>query len=506
MADSAETIEVTAPRGAVRGRVLDGMYRFAGIPFAEAPTGDRRFRPPVPKAPHEGVLDATEFGAVAPQNPSMLEAMFGSEPERWDEDCLHLNIWTPDVSPAEPLPVMVWIHGGAFEIGSGSSPIYDGAAFARDGVILVTINYRLGCLGFMELGHLDPELRGSGNTGLLDQAEALRWVAENISAFGGDPSNVTIFGESAGSMSVCAQLVLADSRGLFHKAIAQSGGLSAPAPVDLAEETTAEFMATAGISSLDELRAAPAEDLLAAHLKMATERMAHTDETIARHGHPLGYLPFRPVADGTTVPADPMQEVRRGATAQVPLLIGTNLDEWNLFALMAPGSEDRDALRARLAAIDPNPDAVLAAYETDHPGASVGALESSVFTDVVFRAPASQLAAEQAKHAPVWQYRFDWPSPAMDGALGAAHVVEIPFVFDMVGEEQLALLLGAEPPTELSSAVHGAWVSFARDSVPEFSGVDWPALDGGPRKVLRMDVDSEVITDPQAASLDAWSQ
>ncbi|MCZ7630648.1 MAG: carboxylesterase family protein [Microthrixaceae bacterium] len=203
---------MSTPRGEVRGLLHEGVARFLGIPFAKAPIGELRFRAPVANDAHEGILDATEFRAISPQNPSMMDALFGGEAERWDEDCLHLNVWTPTATPAEPLPVMVWIHGGGFEMGSGSSPLYHGESFARSGVVYVSINYRLGSLGFLELGHLDPAMSGSGNVGLLDQVEALRWVTENISAFGGDPDNVTVFGESAGAMSVSLLLTMPSAR------------------------------------------------------------------------------------------------------------------------------------------------------------------------------------------------------------------------------------------------------------------------------------------------------
>jgi para-nitrobenzyl esterase len=196
-ADDTEVV-VEAPAGALRGRWADGVARFAGIPFAAPPVGEQRFRPPAPAPDWEGVRDARHFGPISPQNPSLMDALFGGEAEQWDEDCLHLNVWTPSVETESPLPVMVWIHGGGFEMGSGSSPLYHGESFAHSGVVYVSINYRLGSLGFLELGHLDPGYAGSGNVGLLDQVAALRWVRDNVAAFGGDAGNVTVFGESAG--------------------------------------------------------------------------------------------------------------------------------------------------------------------------------------------------------------------------------------------------------------------------------------------------------------------
>ena len=500
-----ETIEVTGPAGTVRGLLHEGVARFAGVPFAATTSGAGRFAPPVPLEGFGEVLDATEFRAISPQNPSMMDALFGGEAEQWDEDCLHLNVWTPDPTPDEPLPVMVWIHGGGFEMGSGSSPIYHGESFARSGVVYVSVNYRLGSLGFLELGHLDGAFAGSGNVGLLDQVEALRWVQRNIAAFGGDPGRVTIFGESAGAMSVSSLLTMPAARGLFHGAIAQSGALAAAkAPAD-ARDTTAEFMEHAGMGGIEELLAAPVQDLLVAHSKMSTARIGDPEAVLRRHRNPLAFLPFRPVADGSVLPSDPLAQVRSGQGAQVPLLIGTNLEEWNLFALMSPPSTERSAVLARLAHVHPDPESVVAAYESEHPDASIAELENAVFTDLVFRAPAVQLADAHRPHAPVWQYRFDWRSPAMGGLIGASHAVEIPFVFDMVTDHRLHVLLGPEAPVDLASSMHRAWIEFARHGRPDLEGIDWPAVDGGSRPVLRLDSRPEVLVDPHAGSLGCWT-
>lgn len=503
-AEGSETVDVATPRGDVRGLLHEGIARFEGIPFAKAPTGELRFRPPVAIDEYEGILDATEFRAISPQNPSMMDALFGGEAEHWDEDCLHLNVWTPTLTPSEPLPVMVWIHGGGFEMGSGSSPLYHGESFARSGVVYVSINYRLGSLGFLELGHLDPALSGSGNVGLLDQVEALRWVAENIPAFGGNPDNVTIFGESAGAMSVSTLLTMPSARGLFHKAITQSGALTSVKDPAHAAVTTDEFMGLAALSTIEELQSVPVTALLAAHAKISAARIADPDGVIKRDGSPLAFLPFRPVSDGREVPNDPFAEVVAGRAAKVPLLVGTNLEEWKLFALMTQPSVDRDALSARVRLLGADPDAVIAAYESDHPGATIAELETAMFTDAVFRVPASRLADAYVSHAPVWQYRFDWRSPAMGGMLGAAHALEIPFVFDMVTDHRLHVMVGPEAPETLAHSMHEAWVAFARDGSPRFRSLDWPAVRAGERPVLCMGEDSSVQDDPLAASRECW--
>jgi para-nitrobenzyl esterase len=501
-----EVVVVAAPAGALRGRWLGGVARFAGIPFAEAPTGPRRFRPPVAPAPWDGVRDALHFGAVSPQNPSMMDALFGGETEVWDEDCLHLNVWS--TSPGDATagrPVMVWIHGGGFEMGSGSSPLYHGESFARSGVVYVSINYRLGSLGFLELGHLDDTYAGSGNVGLLDQVAALRWVRDNIGVFGGDPDNVTVFGESAGAMSVSTLMCMPDAAGLFHKVIAQSGSVASAKSPEQAERDTAEFMEEAGVTNVAELVDLPVSELLGAHSRMGMARLSVPEDVIQRFGSPLAVLPFRPVADGRSVPTDPLGAIAGGCAAGVPLVIGTNLEEWKLFALLSPPTETLEALRERLALLTEDPDGALAAYQGDHPEAPPAALEQAVLTDYVFRIPACALADAQAAHAPVWQYRFDWRSPALGGLLGAAHAVEIPFVFDMVEDHRLHVLVGAEAPAGLARTMHDAWVATATHSDPAGAGVAWPQVDGPGRPVLCLDDEHQVRVDPQSATRRFWS-
>jgi para-nitrobenzyl esterase len=496
---------VEAPAGALRGRLLDGVARFAGIPFAKAPVGELRFRAPVAAEPWEGVRDALHFGAVSPQNPSMMDALFGGEAEVWDEDCLHLNVWTtcPGDTTANR-PVMVWIHGGGFEMGSGSSPLYHGEHFARSGVVFVSINYRLGSLGFLELGHLDGSFAGSGNAGLLDQVEALRWVRDNISAFGGNPQDVTVFGESAGAMSVSLLMCMPDAAGLFHKAIAQSGSLAAAKSPEQAVSDTNEFMAEAGATNLEELQALPVAELLAAHSKMALARLSVPEDVIERFGSPLAVLAFRPVADGRIVPADPLSAVAAGSAAGIPLVIGTNLEEWKLFALLMAPTETMEALANRLALLSDDPEEALAAYTAEHPEAPPAALEQALLTDYVFRIPACALADAQSAHAPVRQYRFDWRSPAFGGLLGAAHAVEIPFVFDMVEDHRLHVLVGAEAPAGLARSMHSAWVATAVTGSPETAETSWPTVDSPGRPVLCLDEETVIRHDPEGGTRTFW--
>jgi para-nitrobenzyl esterase len=490
--------------GKVEGREKDGVLLFAGIPYAAAPVGERRFRPPAPHAGWDGVRPATQFGRAAPQKPRAGSALPGIDLE-WDEDCLFLNVVTPAADDGRR-PVMVWIHGGAFVTGSGRTPWYNGVSFARrHDVVVVTINYRLGALGFLHLGGLDDGYASSGINGILDQVAALEWVRDNVAAFGGDPGNVTIFGESAGGMSVATLLGVPAARGLFHKAIPQSGAAHHTLDPGTAGAIAARFCEAADARSVEELLALPVERLLDAQLAVEEALLADPAAVTGEDGAPLT-LPYRPVVDGAHLPRSPIDAVHAGEAAGVPLLTGTNLDEFTLFSLMASQDLDDERVVRRMAAVLPDPEAALAAYRSARPDASPFALWTAAMTDQVFRIPAVRLAEAQARHQPdTWMYLFTWPSTAFGGRLGSCHALEIPFVFNMLGARGVAEFCGEGPPGDVALAMHDAWAAFARTGDPSHPGIpEWPRYEPGRRATLEFGTARRVLDDPQATERAVW--
>jgi para-nitrobenzyl esterase len=497
-----EPIVATA-QGKIRGQEQDGYVRFRGLPFARA----ERFAPPQPVEPWDDVRDALEFGPICPQNPSQLEQVMGArDANPQDEDCLSLNVWTPDLSGAHP--VMVWIHGGAFVQGSGRVPWYDGRNFARDGIVLVTINYRLGPLGFLNL----PGVPGSANAGILDQIAALRWVRENIANFGGDPDNVTIFGESAGGMSVGTLLGASDAAGLFQKAIPQSGASSMAMPSDVASRIAARVASEAGVGAgdVEALRALPVEKLLEATLTVQNLGATNPKELFGAD-YTGATMAFQPVVDGVVLDGVPIESVRAGSAKKVATLVGTTKDEWNLFTAFLPddgGSLRRVPLPLRnlLERAGRTPDEFLKAYEHTMHAPSELDLRNAIETDRTFRIPAIRLAeAQSAQLAPTFMYLFAWPSTAFGGKLRACHALEIPFAFDNLNAPGADVFTGGSPPQELASDAHAAWVAFAKTGDPsnERTG-EWPAYTTSRRATMVLDTPCHVTDDPGAGTRLIW--
>ncbi|MBV8234302.1 MAG: carboxylesterase/lipase family protein [Acidimicrobiia bacterium] len=490
-------VETTS--GSVQGRHQDGIFDFRGIPYAAPPVGPLRFRPPQPLERWTGVRDATRFGPVAPQNQGAMERLFGAPTQNIDEDCLTLNVWTPACDDGKR-PVMVWIHGGAFLYGTGATPWYDGHGFAREGVVLVTINYRLGAFGFL---HVD----GQGNNGILDQVAALEWVRDNIAAFGGDPGNVTVFGESAGAMSVGTLLGLPAAKGLFVKAIAESGAAHSARPADLSAELAGTFLAELGVDpgpgAVDRLRDIPMQTLLDAQAKVVEREMGSGGRG----------MPFAPVVDGVVLPESPFDAIGNGQAAGVSVLIGTTRDEWRLFTLLDPSLsklDDQGAARrlGRLVRDPARAPDVIAHYRSTRPETNVSDLWSEVATDVIFRMPAIRLAETQsALGNDVFMYRFDYATPVFGGALGACHALEIPFVFEMLdaGAEMFVGPLSDDLRT-LARRMHESWAAFARAGRPAADGLpEWPRYTDERRATMLFDLEPSLVDDPGGDDRAVWA-
>ena len=488
-------LEVRTTSGTVRGTAEGPVRVFKGIPYAAPPFGDLRFAAPAPPTPWSGVRECTAYGptALKPPYPVPVDALL-PEPVVPGEDVLNLNVWTPH--DAQGLPVLVWVHGGAFVNGSGAVPQYDGTAFARDGVVTVTFNYRLGVDGFL---HFDDG--GPANRGLLDQVAALEWVRDNIAAFGGDPSRVTVAGESAGAMSVVSLLSMPRAQGLFTRAAAQSGsGHFALQPAT--STTVAEALAARlGVPLTREAFAAvEPEQLVAAQFALSREISATPDP--ARWGElVLNAMAFEPVIDGDVLPALPVRAVQAGAGSDVDLLIGANTDEHALF-LVPNGVVDlvsEPLLGMVLAGYGLGPEA-LDAYRGDAPTATPGELMVAVATDWYFRIPALRLAEARAAAAgSTHVYEFAWPSPQFGGRLGACHALEIPFVFDTLAASGSEALGGDAAPQALADVMHRAWVDFVSTGEP-----GWPTYDVGDRLVQVFGTLTAVTPDPRGAQRQVW--
>jgi len=497
MSVAAGQLVVTTRRGQLRGQVTEGVAAFKGIRYAAPPFGPNRFQSPRPSQSWDGVRDAIAYGAVPPQPPYVapFDWLLGDQ-GRAGEDCLNLNVWTPNPS-RDRLPVMVWIHGGAFMRGSGALATYDGGRFARDGVVCVTINYRLGADGFLHLGD------GTANRGLLDQVAALDWVQENIQAFGGDPARVTIFGESAGAFSVATLLSMPRAKGLFARAIAQSGAAQHTSSVATAQMVGRNLADKLGVApTMTSIGAVPLERLVAAQAELSAELAARPDP--ARWGEVAANgMMFEPVVDGEVVPARPIERIVAGAGAGVDLMVGTTTEEWRFF--LVPGgaidrvTDDRLVTTARVMGLDV--ERALPVYRSSRPQATPGDLLGALITDWFFRVPAIRLAEAHARNGgSPYLYEFAWRSPLFDGRFGAAHALEIGFVFDNLGREGAMTLAGDAPPQALADAMHRAWVAFATNGAP-----GWSSYDVRERTVMRfVATGGTVVMDPAANERRLW--
>jgi len=494
---------VSTTNGQLRGSADGGVHRFLGVPYAAPASGANRLRPPQPVQPWTDVRDATRYGA-APFQLAPPESA-GTE---WDtglagEDCLNLNIWTPDPG-GSGLPVMVWIQGGAFEIGSTAA--YDGRNFARDGVVCVVINWRVGADGFLDLGD------GQANVGLLDQVAALEWVRGNIAAFGGDPGNVTVFGQSAGAMSIGVLLSMPRAEGLFRRAILQSGAAHHAIPTGTAQRIGGFLAGKLGVPPTREaLAAVPAQQFLAAQAELKADLFADPDP--ARWGQEVlsSSMLWQPTVDGDVIPRRPIERIAAGAGSTVDVMVGTNTEDWKLFLAITgviSKVSEQDLVESR--SVDGFPPigayglpagTAYREYRAHYPDSSPGDVLAAVETDWWVRLPAIRLAdarATSATSARTFMYEFAWPAPG----LGAVHAVEVPFVFGTLDKHSRLFgpLLGADPPQELADAMHAAWVSFAATGDP-----GWPDYDLERRATMLFNIDSSLVYDPRAWERELWA-
>jgi para-nitrobenzyl esterase len=499
---------VSIHQGKLEGDEQGGLLVFKGVPFAAPPVGARRWLAPEKPESWTGLRDARRFGAVSHQNQVMLSALsamvVGGEQS---EDCLSLNVWTPALD-GKRRPVMVWIHGGAFTIGSGSQPLYDGSVLARRGdVVVVTINYRLGPLGFLRLADVtNGKIPATGNEGMLDQVAALRWVRDNIAEFGGDPGNVTIFGESAGGMSVGTILAMPSARGLFHKAIPQSGASHTGASVARANRTAERVLSKLGVHPGDAgaIRALTPEQLLTGTL---------LDD--GRTPDPELGMAYQPVVDGTHVPRAAIEMVGDGTASGVAVMVGSTLEEWKLFSLMDPSLHklDRAGLGARVSRrlTAAAADALIDTYEKARAarGESVTPAElfTAIETDRTFRMPGVRLAQVQRRHdSRVYSYLFTWPSPAMGGVLGSCHALELGFVFGTNSLPGMTMFAGAGPAAEkLAAQMQDAWLAFARSGDPSCeSAGTWEGYTEARRPTMVFGANTKLEDAPRDQERRAW--
>lgn len=493
MSDLAPIV-VRTSSGFVRGAVSAVGARFRAIPFAAPPVGANRFRPPQPVEPWRDVREAVEVGPTAPQSATAngLEDYLPNVVVPGD-DYLHLNLWTPDVSGSAP--VVVFIYGGGFNFGSNAVSGYDGTTFARDGVVLVTINYRLGADGFLWFGD------GTANLGLLDQVAALTWVRDEIAAFGGDPERVTVMGESAGAMSVAALMTMPSAQGLFHRAILESGAGHHAVSPSAARHVGRRLAKALGVAPTREaIAAAPTADLIAAQTKVS-HQITSTPFRRIWGDVATNLMAFEPIVDGAVLPALPITAVQGGAGAGIDVLVGYNTQEAQLFFLDLPGRGFR--VRATAVILGRNfglhrKDIAFYRRRAAGPDRDLDAL-TTMLTDAVYRMPALRFAEA---HAGSHVYRFGWPSPAHGGRLGAAHAVELPFVFDAVEHPDYRGMLGGDASAQavdVAHRMHAAWVTFARTGDP-----GWPAYSPNQRTEMEFGGTDGLVEDHEPEVRAFW--
>ena len=511
---SADPIVETAS-GKVRGSTRDGIHAFKGIPYGASTAGGNRFQPPRPPAHWAGVRDTLALGGRAPQwqgtptrRPGMATFLGPVDTSPETEECLNLHVWTPGLGGGKR-PVMVWLHGGAFHFGSANRAVTDGANLARRGdVVVVAVNHRLNILGHLDLAAIGGERYAqSGNAGVLDLVAALEWVRDNIERFGGDPGNVTMFGESGGGGKVSVLLAMPKACGLFHRAVIQSGAAVRVSTRERAAALAEAALQQLGVTrnSLDKLQTLSVEQLIAA--------ITPAKQKVGRPALPLlDRYDFGPVADGSDLPQQPCDPEPTSFSDGIPLLIGDTKDEATRFLADDDAVWNRTLtegqLRDRLTAIAGGAaDRLFDLYRTRDPDANPAELLIAALTHGQFWVRSALFAERKAARgkAPVYMYSLAWETPTFDGRLKSPHAVDLPFVFDNTGVAKGTA--GAPGAVELAAIMSASWITFARSGKPQIGALpDWPPYTSDRRNVMVFDRECRVVADPDRDARLLWAR
>ena len=497
-ADEGSAVVADTAYGRIRGTEIRGIRVFKGVPYGASTAGRNRFMPPVAPEKWAGVRDALAYGASAPQtepgarraSSAIAVAAAGLPPE--GEDCLVLNVWTPAVKDNRKRPVMVWCHGGGFATGSGSSPVTDGANLARRGdVVVVSLNHRLNVLGFSNLASVaSADFAASGDVGMLDIVRALEWVRDNVAEFGGDPNTVMVFGQSGGGRKVATLLAMPSAKGLFHRAVIESGATLQLVEPEAGARVARELLATLGIATGEgqALQAVPLDRLMEAYF--AVVRKMNVDQMTQG---------FSPAMDGRIVPQHPFHPVASAVSAGVPLMLGSTRTELTSSGAADDFSMSDAAMRARVRTLlGTHADRAVDVYGRANPGASPSDLYFLIASDHRYSGPVMKIAERRAAlgAGPVYLYYFRWETPVDGGRLKSPHTIEIPFAFDNV-DAAARLTGGGAEAKALADRVSDAWIAFARTGNPNTPKLpQWPAFTAADRPTMVIDTRSRVERDP----------
>jgi para-nitrobenzyl esterase len=485
--------------GKIRGEEIQGIKIFKGVPYGATTAGQNRFMPPVDPTPWAAVRDTLHYGPSAPQrNPEaagavspLAVASANLPPE--SEDCLVLNVWTPALKDGRKRPVLFWCHGGGFVSGSGSSPGTDGANLARRGdVVVVTINHRLNVLGFTYLAEFGgPDFASSGDVGMLDIVHALRWVRNNIEQFGGDPNTVMIFGQSGGGRKVGTLLAMPSAKGLFHRAVIESGPTIKLVEIGQATNVAAMLLAKLNLTTgqVRELQKVPVERIMAAYFSVVKD-MGNRDQMTEG---------FSPTVDGKAIPHHPFHPAASPISADVPLMLGSTRTEMTLQSDEAAFSLDEAGMRARVKSLaGDHGETLIETYRKLNPRATPSELFFLIASDYRYGAPIMKIAERRAAlgKGPVHLYYFTWETPVQGGRLKSPHTIEIPFAFDNV-QISKQITGGGADAMALADKVSDTWIAFARTGDPNTSKLpNWPAFNASERPTMVINNQSKVVSDP----------